>query len=73
MENNKAYEPNKSNLIDQIEDWSSYLQKIVHLEKEVNHLMNLKRYEEAENLLAEIGHNSRMARVWIYYQENKNV
>lgn len=73
MENNNAYEPNKSDLIDQIEDWSSYLQKIVHLEKEAHNLMNLKRYEEAENLLAEIGHNSRMARVWIYCREGKNV
>jgi hypothetical protein len=61
------------NLIENIEDWSTYLQNIVRLEKEAHHLMNERKYEEAENLIAEIGHNSRMARVWIYCQGDKNV
>jgi hypothetical protein len=61
------------NLIENIEDWSTYLQNIVRLEKEAYHLMNERKYEEAENLIAEIGHNSRMARVWIYCQGDKNV
>jgi len=72
MENNNKHESAR-NLKNQIEDWSTYLQKIVHLEKEAQHLLNTKQYKEAEELLAEIGHNSRMARVWIYCQEDKNV
>jgi len=72
MENNHAHETNSSDLINQIEDWATYLQRIVHLEKRAHHLLNTKQYREAEELLAEIGHNSRMARVWIYCQENKN-
>lgn len=72
MVNNKEHEPSKD-LINQIEDWSTYLQRIVHLEKEAHHLLNTKQYKEAEEVLAEIGHNSRMARVWVYCQEGKNV
>ncbi len=66
-----ASEHKAVSLIDQIEDWSFYLQKIVHLEKEAHQLLNLKKYQEAENVLAEIGHCSRMARVWISCQETK--
>jgi len=72
MENNHAHETNSSDLINQIEDWATYLQRIVHLEKRAHDLLDTKQYREAEELLAEIGHNSRMARVWIYCQENKN-
>lgn len=71
MENNKVHETGHSDLISQIEDWSTYLQRIVHLERKAHHFLNTKKYKEAEDVLAEIGHNSRMARIWIYCQENK--
>jgi hypothetical protein len=72
MENNHAHETGRSDLIHNIEDWATYLQRIVHLEKKAHHLLNTKNYKEAEEALAEIGHNSRMARVWIYCQESGN-
>lgn len=72
MENNHAHEDAKLNLIKHIDDWSTYLQNIVHLEKKAHHLLNTEQHKEAEEVLAEIGHNSRMARVWIYCQEKNN-
>lgn len=51
--------------IESFEDWSSNLQKIVHLEKAAHSDLLLKRYKSAYEHLLHIESECRMARAWI--------
>ena len=48
-----------------IEDWSRYLIFADHLLSQATDAFNMKDYQKADDLIAELLHNGRMARVWI--------
>lgn len=47
------------------QDWSAYLIQAEALLREATDDLNRKRWAAADERLAEIAHNVRMARVWV--------
>jgi len=55
-----------------IEDWSRYLIVSDHLLRQATDAFNMKDYQKADDLIAELLHNGRMARVWIMTKGETN-
>jgi hypothetical protein len=55
---------------EKFDDWSAYLQKIVHLEKAAFQDLLEKRYNSAYEHLLHIESQTRQARAWILKQQH---